>query len=183
MALTATMYRIEVALSDVDRGVYETLDIRLAQHPSESERFLITRLLAYALAYEEGIAFSKGGISDTTEPTISVRDMTGVLLAWIDVGAPSAERLHKATKAAERVAIYTHSTLANLAREVESIYRAAEIEVFRFDAKFLDEIAEKLSRNTKMELVRNSGQLYVTIDGVVKECALTTSILTSIVAA
>src|SRR5215472_10630289 len=61
MALTATMYRFRVTLSDVDRAVYENLDFRVARHPSESGRYLVTRTLAYCLSFEEGIAFSKGG--------------------------------------------------------------------------------------------------------------------------
>src|ERR1039458_430523 len=109
MALTATMHHVEVTLSDVDRSVYESLDLRLARHPSESARYLLTRLLAYCLSYEEGIAFSKGGISSTEEPPISVRDPTGILLAWIDIGSPSAERLPNASKAGGRGAPSTDS--------------------------------------------------------------------------
>ena len=77
MALGATIYRFLVTLSDVDRGVYESLDVRAARHPSESARYLLTRTLAYCLSYEEGIAFSKGGISSTDEPPLSIRDATG----------------------------------------------------------------------------------------------------------
>ncbi len=175
MALTATMYRVQVALSDVDRGVYEALDLRLAQHPSESMRFLVTRLLAYCLSYEDGIAFSKGGISSTDEPPIAVRDPTGILLAWIDVGAPAAERLHKASKAARRVAVFTHQDLVALRKEAHAIHRADAIEIARFEPAFLDAI--QLERNTKLELVRNEGQLYVTIDGKSIEGELTTSML------
>ena len=91
MALTATMHHFQITLSDVDRGVYESLDLRVARHPSETMRYLVTRTLAYCLSYEEGIAFSKGGLSSAEEAPISVRDRTGVLRAWIDVGAPSAE--------------------------------------------------------------------------------------------
>ena len=142
MALTATMHHLAVALSDVDRGVYEELDLRVAQHPSESMRFLITRALAYCLSYEEGIAFSKGGLSNAEEPALSIRDATGILLAWIDVGAPSAERLHKAAKAARRVAVFTHTDLALLRREAASrpIHRVESIEVTRFEPAFLDAI-------------------------------------------
>src|SRR5579859_1329396 len=117
MALSATIHHFRVTLSDVDREVYETLDLRLARHPSESLRYLVTRTLAYCLSYAEGIAFSKEGISSAEEPPIAVRDSTGILLAWIDVGFPSAERLHKATKAARRVALYTHVDAALLRRE------------------------------------------------------------------
>src|SRR5262245_44730898 len=108
MALGSTIYHLTIELSDTDRSTYASLDLRLARHPSESSRYLLTRTLAYCLSYEEGICFSKGGLSSSEEPPVYVQDATGVLKAWIDVGAPSAKRLHKASKAAERVALFTH---------------------------------------------------------------------------
>ena len=179
MAQTATMYRVQIGLSDADRSVYETLDVRLAQHPSENSRFLVTRMLAYALAYEEGIAFAKGGISDTTEPTIGVRDPTGRLLAWIDVGAPSADRIHKAAKLAERVSIWCNSgtNLGALEREVNKIHRAASIEVHRFDAAFLEAIETRLERHTKLDLTRSGGHLFVTMNGETLDAPLASSML------
>ena len=175
MASGATMHHVEVTLSDVDRGVYEALDLRVAQHPSESMRYMLTRTLAYCLSYEEGIAFSKGGLSATDEAPIAVRDPTGVLLAWIDIGVPSAERLHKASKAARRVAIFTHADLAQLRREAatKAIHKVEAIEVWRFEPKLLDGIEKKMQRNTKLELTRNDGQLYVGIDGDTLEAPLT----------
>ncbi|MBI2389261.1 MAG: YaeQ family protein [Deltaproteobacteria bacterium] len=167
MALTATMHRFEVSLSDVDRDVYEALDLRMARHPSETMRFLLTRMLAYCLSYEEGIAFSKGGVSSTDEPAVSVRDPTGLLLAWIEVGSPSAERLHKAAKASRRVAVFTHTELTALRREATSthIHKAHTIEVFRVDPALLDELERAIQRNAALEVVRNDGMLYVTIEG------------------
>ena len=114
MALGATTHTVEIALSDVDRSVYETLDLKVARHPSETMRFLLLRTLAYALEYEEGIAFSKGGLSSTDDQPIAIHDPTGIFLAWIDVGSPSAERLHRASKAARRVALYTSADLFQL---------------------------------------------------------------------
>jgi uncharacterized protein YaeQ len=174
MAQTATMHHVEVALSDVDRGVYEALDLRVAQHPSESMRYLLTRTLAYCLSYEEGIAFSKGGLSSTDEAPITIKDPTGILLAWIDIGVPSAERLHKASKAARRVAIFTHAELGQLRKEAatKAIHKVEAIEVWRFDPKLLDAVIAKMERNTKMDLTRNDGQLYVVIDGQTLEAAL-----------
>jgi uncharacterized protein YaeQ len=171
MALGATIYHLEIALSDVDRSVYESLDLRVARHPSEGMRYLLTRTLAYCLSYEEGIAFSKGGLSSAEEPPISIHDLTGIFLAWIDVGAPSAERLHKATKAARRVQIYTHVEMAMLRKEAlnKPIHHVDEIEVFRFDPKFLDALEEKISRSTTLEITRNDGQLYVVVEGATLE--------------
>lgn len=174
MASGATMHHVEVALSDVDRGVYESLDLRVAQHPSESMRFMLTRTLAYCLSWEEGIAFSKAGIADTDEAPIAVKDPTGVLLAWIDIGNPSAERLHKASKAARRVALFSHYELAQLRREASTraIHKADAIEVYCFAPSFLDAIIAKMERNTSLEVTRNDGQLYVAIDGTTFETPL-----------
>ena len=174
MALTATVYHLQVALSDVDRGVYEALDLRLARHPSENMRYLLTRLLAYCLSYEEGIAFSKGGLSTAEEPPITIREPTGLLQAWIDVGAPSAERLHKASKAAERVVLFTSADLILLRREAATrpIHRLADIAVYHLSTPFLDALEAVVDRNTKLELVRSDGQLYVTVDGKVMEGSL-----------
>jgi len=157
----ATIHNLTVALSDADRAVYETLEIRMARHPSESMRFLVTRLFAYALSYEEGIAFSKGGVSSTDEPPVSVRDLTGVMTHWIDVGSPAAGRLHKATKAAKRVSLFTCASVSYLERE--AIHRKEEIDVTSLDASFVDTLAERIDRRTGVEIVRTGGALYVTI--------------------
>jgi uncharacterized protein YaeQ len=174
MAQASTTYHLKVALSDVDRNVYETLDLRLARHPSETMRFLLTRTIAYALSFEEGIAFSKGGLSDTDQPPITIRDLTGQLVAWIEIGAPSAERLHKASKAAPRLVLYTYADAAQLRKEAstKAIHRVDAIEVFRLDPAFLDALAEHVDRNTEIELTRNDGQIYVSVDGTTLETSL-----------
>lgn len=173
MALTATVHHFEIALSDVDRGVYETLDLRIARHPSETVRFMLTRTLAFCLSHEEGIAFSKGGLSSTDEAPISVRDRTGRLDRWIDIGAPSAERLHKAAKAA-KVTVYTHD-LSQLRQRTagQTIHKADAIEVWPIDASFLDALGEKLERRATLSVTRNDGSLYVTVDGTTLETTVT----------
>jgi uncharacterized protein YaeQ len=165
--LAATVFHFAIALSDVDRGVYAELDLRVAQHPSETLRYLVTRTLGYCLSYEEGIAFSKGGLSDVDDPPVSVRDPTGILLAWIDVGHPSAERLHRASKAARRVEIYTTHDLALLRREASSraVHKVEEIAVFRLDPAFVDAIAARVDRSTKLELTRSDGAVYAAFGG------------------
>jgi uncharacterized protein YaeQ len=107
MALSATVYVFTVRLADADRNVHETLTLRVARHPSESAEYLLTRVLAYCLEYTAGITFSKG-LADPDEPAIVVRDLTGALRSWIDIGNPEAGRLHKAGKAAPRVVVYVH---------------------------------------------------------------------------
>ena len=101
MALGATIYVFKIDLADSDRGVYQPLELRVARHPSETEEHLLTRVLAYCLEYDEGIAFSNG-LFDADQPAIAVRDLTGALRVWIDIGAPEAARLHRAAKLAPR---------------------------------------------------------------------------------
>lgn len=167
MALTATLHTFAVQLADVDRGVYESLELRLARHPSETGRYLWTRLLAYCLEYQEGIAFSKGGISSVDEPPLAIRDPTGLLLAWIEIGAPSAERLHRASKAARRVALYSSVDLGLLAKDcvARGVHRLADLAVWSLDAAMIAQLEEGLGRHTAVELTRSDGRLYLGAGG------------------
>ncbi len=167
MALTATVFNFDVALSDVDRGVYEQLAIKAACHPSESEDYLLTRVLAYCLEYTDGIAFSKGGIADPEDPALMVKDLTGAWKSWIEVGAPDAARLHKASKASPRVALYTHKELRTLFLNYEGqrIHRAESIEVHSFDREFLARVAGALDRRNDWTLSVTDRQLYLDVGG------------------
>ena len=163
MALTSTLYHFEIDVSDVDRGVYEKLDLRIARHPSESTHYLLTRALAYCLFYEEGIAFSRG-LSTTDEPAIWVKDPGGRVTLWLDIGSPSAERIHKASKAASRVVIVTQHDPRVLVDRIrgEKIHRKEDVEIFALAPSFLDALASVLDRHMSFTLVRNEGELYVT---------------------
>jgi uncharacterized protein YaeQ len=164
VALSSTIYNFDIQLSDVDRSVYETLSLRVARHPSETEEYLVTRVLAYCLEYTEGIAFSKG-LAQVDEPAVIVRDLTGTLQAWIEVGAPDADRLHKASKAAPRVAVYIFKEpriyLGQLAGA--RIHRAESIDIFAIDRALLDGLVARLDRRTKLELAVTDGHIYATI--------------------
>ena len=164
MALTATIYNVDIDLADQDRGVYEALSLRLAQHPSESEEYFVTRLLAYALEYTEGIQFSRG-ISDPDEPTIAVRDLTGALQAWIEIGNPEAARLHRAAKAAGRVAVYTHKDPQQLLARLrgEKIHRRADLAIYSLDRTFITEVVSRLDRRMAFSLSVMSAELYLSI--------------------
>lgn len=166
MALTSTIYNASVDLSDIDRGVYETLDLRLAMHPSESPAYLATRLLAYCLEYTEGIEFTTG-LSNGDEPAIIIRDLTGQTTGWIEVGAPDADRLHRASKLTGHVALYTHRDLRNLLGQFEGkkIHRANEIPIYTFGRGFIDSFAERLERRVRISLSVTERHLYLDVDG------------------
>lgn len=175
MAPSATVYKLGITLSDVERGVYERLELRVARHPSESARYFWQRTIAYCLSYEEGIAFSKGGLSDSDEPPVSIVDPTGILMAWIDVGSPSAERLHRASKAARRVALFSATELTLLEREAASrkIHALEDIQVFLLEPSFLDALETHLEKHLELELVRSGGVLYVTMPKGIVEGTIT----------
>jgi uncharacterized protein YaeQ len=166
MALTATMYTFEVALSDVDRGVYEALTIKAACHPSETEEYFAARVLAYCLEYTEGISFSKG-ISEADVPAISVRDLTGAMKSWIEIGSPDAARLHKASKASPRVAVYTHKEPRIFLRayEGERIHRSEELELYAIDRELLAEFVQRLDRRVKFAMTVTDRQIFLDFGG------------------
>ncbi len=167
MALGATLHNFDVALSDVDRGVYEQLALKAARHPSESEDYFLTRILTYCLEYTDGIAFSKGGLSDPDEPALTVKDLTGAWKSWIEVGAPDAARLHFASKASPRVALYSAKEPRILLRgyEGQKIHKATQIEIFAMDRDLLEALAGHLDRRTTWALSVIDGQLYMDVGG------------------
>lgn len=165
MALTATIYNFDIDLADSDRGVYETLALRVAQHPSESADYLLTRVLAYVMEYAEGIEFSAGGLSNPDDPAITVRDLTGALRAWIEVGTPDADRLHRASKTSPRVAVYVHREpsqfLARLAGE--RIHRADALEIYAVDLPLLNALVARLQRRMNFSLSISDRELFISI--------------------
>lgn len=164
MALTATIYNIHIDLADSDRGVYESLELRVARHPSESEEYLVTRVLAYCLEYAEGIAFTKG-VSDPDEPAITVRDLTGALRVWIEVGTPDGARLHKAAKASPRVVVYTHKDPAQFLRNLEGarIHRAEALELYAVDRSLVAALAARLDRRMDFALSVTDAEITISI--------------------
>ncbi len=138
----------------------------MARHPSESEDFLWTRVLAYALELTDGLEFSRGGLSDPEAPALSVRDLTGALKAWIEVGTPDAARIHRAAKAAPRVAVYVHKDptqfLARLAGE--RIHQGSAVAVWSFDRALLAGLAPHLDRRVAFSLSVTDGELFLAFE-------------------
>lgn len=166
MALSSTIYNASVSVSDVDRGVYESFDLKLAMHPSETIEYMATRLLAYCLEYSEGIEMTTG-LSSGDDPPIVIRDLTGRIVAWIDIGLPDADRLHRASKLADRVAVYTHRDLRNLLNQLEGkkIHRAADIPIYTFGRGFIEEAAERFERRIDVSLSVTERHLYLDVNG------------------
>lgn len=166
MAISATLYNFDVELADIDRAVYQTLALRLARHPSETPEFMLTRLLAFCLEYTEGIVFTEG-VSAGDDPAVLVRDATGRVTAWIEVGMPDASRLHRGSKLAGRAAVYTHRNVAKVLEGLngKQVHRAAEIPVYEFGKGFIEDVASALQRRDKVSVSITERQLYLDISG------------------
>jgi uncharacterized protein YaeQ len=179
MALSATIHHFKVQLADADRHLYQVLEFKAARHPSESAAWLVARVLAYCLEHADGIAFSRG-LSEPDDPVIAVHDLTGALLSWIEVGLPDASRLHKASKAAPRVAVYTHRDplpwLHGLAGA--RIHRAEALELYAFDRDLIVALEARLERRMAFDLAVSERHLYLSLgaahfDGALASLALT----------
>lgn len=159
------MYTVDLDLADHDRGVYDSLSLRVARHPSESDDYLVTRVLAYALEFQEGIAFSNGGLSSPDEPAITVRNLTGALQVWVEIGWPDAPRLHRAAKAAPRVAVYPHKDVRQWLRRLDGarVHRAGEIAVRAIDADLIAALAARLDRRLAFSLAVSGGELFASL--------------------
>jgi uncharacterized protein YaeQ len=174
MALGATMFRFSVDVSDVDRGVYTSEELTMARHPSETDALMITRVLAWALEYVDGIVMGRG-LAFPDEPALSVAGERGGLALWVEVGAPVADRVHRAAKMADEVRIYT-------ARDVDlvlgalrgrKIHNAQHVQVIAFPHAFMQALEQRLDRRNVWSVVRNEGLLYVTIGADTIECTPT----------
>lgn len=166
MALTATIYSLDTEISDVDRGTYVSLSVRMARQPSETLEFMLTRYLAYCLEYGQGIELTEG-IAAGESPAILVRDLTGRITAWIEVGLPDAQRLHRGSKLAGRAAVYTHRSVSMVLAELNGkrIHRADQIPVYSFGRGFVESIASAVKRRARITLSVTERHLYMDIDG------------------
>ncbi len=162
MALSATLRQCTIELADIDRGIYETLEFRVAQHPSENPERLVIRLLARALAHEENLEFGRG-LAAADEPALWVQGVQNDVSLWIDVGAPSADRLHRASKRADRVMVFTDKSAIGLKKEWGSrkIHGAQSIEVVYVPTELLGDLANSLGRQNKWVLTFSDGYLSI----------------------
>jgi uncharacterized protein YaeQ len=164
VALGATIYSFEVQLNDLDRGVYDAISFKAAQHPSESSEYFIARVLAYCLEYREGIGFGRG-LAEPDEPAIAITDLDGTRRSWIEIGSPDAERLHRASKSCPRVVVYTHKDPAGLLRQLDGqrIHKRETIELLSLDRGLISQLVAQLDRRMAFTLMRSENHLYITL--------------------
>jgi uncharacterized protein YaeQ len=164
MALPSTIYRVTIQLSDVDRGVYESLQATVARHPSETEERLVARLLAYALFFEPELLFSKG-VGSGDEPDLWLKGPDGRVLLWVEAGLPEAERLVKASRHAERVALVASGkTLMNWEQQqLPKLAGVSNVAVISFDQSFISRLVATLNRSVGWDVTVSDGTLYINV--------------------
>lgn len=162
---TFTLYKFQIELSDIPRALYQTLEFRAAKHPSESMPYFLTRVIAYALNYQDDLVFAPTGLHDPDAAAISVPDLSGGHRMLIEIGSPSARKLHKATKTARHVKVYTYKNPQSLVDEIlaEKVHRAQEIDVYSLAPAFLAELEPHLKTNNRWDLMFNDGTVSIQI--------------------
>lgn len=173
MALPSTIYKAAIQLSDIDRGVYESLQATVAKHPSETDERLVARLLAWAIFNEPELAFTKG-LCVADEPDIWVKGPDGRVRLWVEVGLPEADRIIKASRHAERVALLACGrALSNWNQQhLPRVAGLPNLTVVSLDQTFINTLAGRLERSIAWSMTITEGMVYLEVDGVTHETAI-----------
>jgi uncharacterized protein YaeQ len=167
MAQKATIFKARLQLADMDRGVYADHQLTLARHPSETDERMMVRLLVYALnapadADHGALEFAKG-LWDPDEPELWLKDLTGQIVHWIEIGQPDERRLMKASGRAGRVTVvgYSASTPIWWSGIATKITRARNIEVWQIAAAQAQALAELAQRSMQLQVSVQDGTAWV----------------------
>lgn len=174
MAIKPTIYKFTISLSDLDRNHYETLNLTVAQHPSETAERMMARVLALCLNAQDFLSFTKG-LSEPDEPDISLRTLDGQLSLWIDVGEPSVDRIKKATRIAHKVKVYSFNTKsATWWAQSQSDFSHLSASIFSLDPVSLSVLCGFLARTMVLSVTITDNSLFVATESGECEVACTT---------
>ena len=162
MALSATIFKATLQISDMDRGYYHEHALTLARHPSETDERMMVRLVAYCLHANAALAFGKG-LSTDDEPDLWQKDLTGEIEVWIDVGQPDERRMRKACNRARRVFVYTYSGrgAALWWDQVGKSATAQNLTVIDLPAPGTKALAGLAQRSMRLQVTIQDGQVWV----------------------
>lgn len=162
MALKPTIYKLRIALSDLERNYYDTLSLTVALHPSETPERMMARVMAYCINAQQDLVFTKG-LSDVDEPDIWVRTMDDKTTLWVDIGEPAFDRVKKATRLAEQVRIYSFNSKTDVWwQQGQSKLSRLDASIYRFNHSSIGELAGLLSRTMDMSVTITGESAYVT---------------------
>lgn len=164
MATKPTIYKLRIALSDLERNYYDTLNLTIALHPSETPERMMARVMAYCINAQEGLSFAKG-LSDVDEPDIWIRTMDQQTSLWIDVGEPSHERVKKASRQAKQVRIYSFNSKSDVWWEQgKSKFGMLKADIFRLNQTEIEALTELLARTMDLSVTITGQSAYVAGD-------------------
>lgn len=166
MALKPTIYKFKIALSDMDRDVYDSLQLTVAQHPSETIERMMVRVLAYCINAQDNMLFTKG-LSAPDEPDIQVNALDGRIQCWIDVGEPAAARIKKATRIAQQVKVYSFNSKSDVWWQQEQAQFAdLAAQVFQLPWQGVQQLARLAQRTMDFSVTITEGTAFFsTADG------------------
>lgn len=113
MALSATIYKFSLSISDLNRDYYSSVQLTVAQHPSENIERMMARVVAYCLNASDELAFTKG-LSTPETPDIWEKSLDDQINLWVEVGEPTAEKVKKATRQAKAVKVYSFNSKSDV---------------------------------------------------------------------
>lgn len=173
MALKATIYKADLQVADMDRHYYADHALTIARHPSESDERMMARVLMYALYAQEGIAFTKG-LFDVDEPEVWVKDLTGEIKLWIDIGQPDDARLRKASGRADQVVVLCYSSSSEVWwKQIESkLTRLNNLTVLQLPAETSQELTALVERTMQLQCMVQDGEVWISTEGARVQVAL-----------
>jgi uncharacterized protein YaeQ len=162
MAIKPTIYKFNITLSDMNREIYETLNLTLAQHPSETAERMMTRVLAFCINFDERLSFTKG-LSDVEEPDLWAVEYNQDIALWIDVGEPDAERIKKATRKAKQVKVYSFNSKSDVWwQQSQAKFEALSASYYRFGWESIQKLAATLERTMSLSVMLTGDSAYIT---------------------
>lgn len=178
MAAKPSIHKFTIALSDLDRDIYDALNLTVARHPSETIERMMVRVLAFCYNANENLIFCKG-LSDSDEADLWEKNLGGTLDLWIDVGEPAFDRIKKASRIAKAVRVYAFNTKASVWwSQQQSQFSRLNVSVYRFPWEPLEALANVVDRTMDLSVTISSGSAYVaTANG---EFELTADVLQSV---
>ena len=174
MALKPTIYKTTLNLIDMNRELYATEKLTLVLHPSETPVRMMVRVLAYALNYDQDLAFSKG-LSANDEPDLWIKRPDDSVSCWIEVGQASPERMRKGVSRADSVKLYAYGSEVDVwwGKNREALTGLPKTEVFSFPSEQVGLLSELCDRNMELTITISEDQLYVTAGDKQLEVTLT----------
>jgi uncharacterized protein YaeQ len=162
MALKATIFKADLQISDMDRHYYQNHPLTIARHPSETDERMMIRVLAFAINASEALAFGKG-LSDTDEPDVWEKDLTGAIDLWIEVGQPDDKAILKACGRANRVIVYSYSSVSHIwwGQTGSRVERAKNLKVVNIPAEASEALSKLAQRNMQLQCTIQDAQIWL----------------------